>query len=328
MPDLKTYLASKYMSGPKADAILQHAGVEKKKRKRKNEDYVGGSSKASGSGLVLQDEDERWGKKDADDMEGDDTPVIGKDIATFKKGKSAWATVGATALPLPAGVKEEPRDAASDDAGPSTTTAGAQEQQPKQQLTKRRGGLRTAKQLAEEAKVTAAEQRSPSPEPGGPDPTQTVYRDQSGKVLDVEALRQEARRAEEEEKRKEAERKEWSKGLAQRQAREERVREEKAMGNKDVARYADDEAMNREMKDVERWNDPAANFATTKKGKKKGPKIPVYKGSWPENRFGLAPGYRWDGVDRSNGFEKKWLQAQNTYARTAVEASKWSMEDM
>ena len=157
------------------------------------------------------------------------TIVVGKALATFKKSTSQWNTVaGSTSIPL------KPSDIV-----PKTEPVDDEPPPPPVKVTKRKGGLRTAAQMQEEAAAAAAANRSPTPPPtegDRPDPTKTVHRDASGRVLDVEAMKEEARKAEEEEKRKEKEREEWGKGITQRKEREERAKLLDDMSHKKVER--------------------------------------------------------------------------------------------
>lgn len=256
------------MSGPKAEAILSRSSdptIKKRKKKPKNEDYV--SKLESGEGLKMRDEDEWKGGEEDIDMggDGDDAPstslslvrggkelnktVIGKSLATFQKSKSTWSTVGSTSLPL----------ASQPVAGPSTSTGGEDEdvkpdidEQPREKkiTTKRKGGLKTATEIRAEAEAVAAERKAAleaeaarQEGDGSRDGTvaasgqgQTVHRDSSGRIVDIEKLKREAKEKEDEDKRKAREREEWSKGMVQRQGREARAREEKEMGGRDVAR--------------------------------------------------------------------------------------------
>ncbi|CAI2179965.1 16718_t:CDS:2 [Funneliformis geosporum] len=145
----------------------------------------------------------------------------------------------------------------------------------------------------------------------------TIYRDNVGNKIDKAAKRAEERRRIEEEERL----LKWGK--------EEDTRREEKLRKKPLAIYKDDEDLNEELKAQERWNDPAEMFLTKKKNKKKSGGRPRYQGPpAPTNRFNIQPGFRWDGIDRSNGFERQFFEKRNAREALANEAYKWSVEDM
>ena len=72
MSDLKTYLASKYGSGLKAEAILARADDGKRRKKKRKVD-PSAVVVASGGGLVIADDDGAWGSK-ADESDEEAAP--------------------------------------------------------------------------------------------------------------------------------------------------------------------------------------------------------------------------------------------------------------
>jgi len=156
---------------------------------------------------------------------------------------------------------------------------------------------------------------------------QTVYRDAQGREIDTKMARAEAAQRKREREEKEASMMEWGKGLVQREEKEKMKQELEKQKGKPFSRHADDADLNEEMKARTRWEDPAAAFLA--KTSSKGPRKPQYTGPPPPpNRFGIKPGYRWDGVDRGNGFEKKFFQRTNERKRKGLESYQWSVDDM
>lgn len=90
-----------------------------------------------------------------------------------------------------------------------------------------------------------------------------------------------------------------------------------------VARYGDDRELNDVLRKRTRWGDPMEGLLR-KKDKVAKRKRRVYQGPpAPPNRFGIMPGPRWDGQDRSNGFETKLFRM-----RADREASKQKRQAM
>jgi len=159
---------------------------------------------------------------------------------------------------------------------------------------------------------------------------QTVYRDRkSGKKIDVKF--EELKKCKEEE-RKLADKEQfvkWGKGLAQEKSQQEKIDEHLHEIQKPLARYKDDKDLDHLLKEIDRDGDPMLAYLTKKKDKVSKVSKPRYKGPTPApNRFNIWPGYRYDGVDRSNGFEKKRFLAITNVKSLKNDAYKWSTEDM
>ncbi|KAF2236126.1 hypothetical protein EV356DRAFT_531371 [Viridothelium virens] len=328
------YLAKHYLTADKS---------EKKGKKRKR--------KEASAGLTIAEDDiSGWTTHDLNTLNPDDitATLASGQTAEFRKAKkNNWKTIGA---PAPSNAEQAAADAilasaaqeartagagAADDEAPAiveTVSTQATTSKPMKMADGTHVGLQTKEQvaaaLAERQAEEQAELAKATAEGRGGAAQETIYRDASGRIINVAMKRAEARRAAEEEARKKREEVEARKGDVQR-AEEERkkqdLREAKYMT---VARRADDEEMNAELKERERWNDPAAGFLVKKKkGGKSATGKPLYQGSSAPNRYGIRPGHRWDGVDRSNGFEKKYFAARNRKENIRDLEYAWQMDE-
>jgi pre-mRNA-splicing factor CWC26 len=108
----------------------------------------------------------------------------------------------------------------------------------------------------------------------------------------------------------------------EKQMKEDHLNEQEA-GRGYHAVYAEDLQVDEELKERDRFGDPMAKLAGRKK-----PKMRTFKGAYPANRFNIAPGWRWDGIDRSNGFESSIFKNANTRKANSVEQMYDAQEDM
>ena len=141
-------------------------------------------------------------------------------------------------------------------------------------------------------------------------------------------------------------------GDVQRRQVEERKKELEEAKYLTLGRSADDEVMNDELKERVRWDDPMAGYIAQKRaeetstavvegGKGRGRATDSLGGSGgvkarkktysgppaAPNRYGILPGWRWDGVDRSSGFEKEWFQARSRKGRVEELTYQWQMDE-
>ncbi|KUJ14159.1 uncharacterized protein LY89DRAFT_686678 [Mollisia scopiformis] len=320
---LSNYLASKYLTAEPSSST--------KKRKRKNA--------SSSAGLIIADDDALgWSNQPTTNEDDDGRPItVTSGSAEFRKAKkTAWKTVGIPAL-QPKDAEQDAADRIISEAAAEKSAMDVDEEPVVEDGVVKMGdgthaGLQSASDVARQfekrkREEAAAWEREQGAKAGKGKGEETVYRDATGRRIDISMRRQEARREADEKARKEREELEMQKGDVQRAEKERRKEELDEARFMPLARKVDDEDMNKEMKEVERWNDPAAQFIVKKsKGKSVSGK-PLYQGAAAPNRYGIRPGHKWDGVDRGNGWESERFKAMNRKTRNKDLDYSWQMDE-
>ncbi|CAB3402876.1 unnamed protein product [Caenorhabditis bovis] len=145
----------------------------------------------------------------------------------------------------------------------------------------------------------------------------TVYRTKQTKKRGRDSSADRERKEREAKKTEELKEKykDWNKGVIQIQTRKEQLEEMARVAAEPLARSSDNADMNNHLKEVLYEADPMASMIKKKRRAMaidRGDLVyPTYMGPWDPNRFNIPPGYRWDGVDRSNGFEGKLAKTAN-----------------
>uniref|UniRef100_H2V3P3 BUD13 homolog n=1 Tax=Takifugu rubripes TaxID=31033 RepID=H2V3P3_TAKRU len=197
-------------------------------------------------------------------------------------------------------------------------------------LSGRKAGLVSGDLLRKEQEENRRKEKHNQPLEDDSRNAKTVFRDKSGKRRDLESEREEKRKKAEEKAIKDEKYAQWGIGMAQSEMRQQNLEDAVHEAQKPLARHLDDEDLDRMLREQERDGDPMAAMLRRKKERSTTTKEkPRYKGPAPPlNRFNILPGYRWDGVNRSNGFEKKRYERMADKRAAQEAAYKWSVEDM
>jgi len=186
-------------------------------------------------------------------------------------------------------------------------------------------GTEIQRQVAEEEKLAREARAKLDPVAAGKG-AETIYRDKKGRPLTMlnKLLNPESIGVEEEY--------EWGGGKKDREVEEEKKRfEEEEKGKPYRGTTLDDEKLNQEYRDAVRFGDPMAHLLARRleKKKKKNKSLKKeYTGFCPPNRFGIRPGYEWDGVDRSNHYEANLFTTINERSAQEELALRVAQEDM
>lgn len=313
---LADYLAKNYLNADPVD--------KRKKRKRK--------PVAEATVTIADDDALGWDNNKKDDNSDDDGPlVVGGKSADFRSKKaSGWKRLGADSGAAEADAIVAASEVKPEDEDERPMVVGDIQDDRPLMSSGAKAGLQTGQEVAAAIAKKRKEEMDRfmkmDPKETGMG-VETIYRDASGRVVNVAMARAEARRKLEEEERKKRDQEEKMKGevqILERQERRQQLDDAKYMS---LNRYADDKELNEELKEKERWADPAAAFLTKKKEGKSKTGKPLYAGASIPNRYGIPAGHKWDGVDRSNGFEKKWFKAQNEKKDRANLSYQWQFDE-